>query len=108
MVSSLEEAWPSATGDLIPGGVVWEDATEPRTPSLRHSTRPGCCPGAQVGDSGAVLVAGHAAGALAAKGIAEETSSCTLSGRVSKRWTGSLQRLNSLKVPSKWKYSMKL
>lgn len=27
------------TGDLIPGRVVWEDATEPRTPSLRHGTR---------------------------------------------------------------------
>lgn len=74
----------------------------------QHQAVPGCCPGAQAGDSGGVLVVGHAAGALAGKGAAEEVSSCTLSGRVSKRWTGSLQRLNSPKVPSKWNYSMKL
>lgn len=73
-----------------------------------HQALPGCCPRAQAGDSDSVLVAGHAAGALASKGVAEEVSSCTLSGRVSKRWTGSLQRLNSPKVPSKWNYSMNL
>lgn len=74
----------------------------------RHQAVPGCCPGAQVGDSDSVLVAGHAVGALASKGVAEEVSSCTLSGPVSKRSTGSLQRLNSPKVPSEWNYSMNL
>lgn len=99
---------PQHTGDPSPGRVVWEDATEPRMPSLRHQAVPGCCPGAQVGDRDGVLVAGYAAGALAGKGVAEEVSSCTLSGRVSKRSTGSLQRLNSPKFPSKWNYSMNL
>lgn len=33
------KAGPQHTGDLIPGRVVWEDATEPRMPSLRHGTR---------------------------------------------------------------------
>lgn len=99
---------PQHTGDPSPGRVVWEDATEPRMPSLRHQAVPGCCPGAQVGDRDGVLVAGYAAGALAGKGVAEEVSSCTLSGRVSKRLTGSLQRLNSPKFPSKWNYSMNL
>lgn len=39
------------TGDLIPGRAAWEDATEPRMPSLRHQAVPGRCPGAQAGDS---------------------------------------------------------
>lgn len=43
---------------------------------------------------------------LAGEGIAEELSSCTLSGRMNKRLTGSLQRLNSPEVPSKWNYSV--
>lgn len=43
---------------------------------------------------------------LAGEGVVEELSSCTLLGRMSKRSTGSLQRLNSPEVPSKWNYSM--
>lgn len=119
----LRQWWGTMGHGLLPGRKPGPQQLETSLQVELHGTMPqnqGCCaksqaqhqavldycPGAQAGDR--VVVAGHAVGTLAGKRVAEKVSSCTLSGWVSKRSTGSLQRLNSPHVPSKWNYSMKL
>lgn len=87
------EHGPQRIEDLNPDGVLGEDATIPVSGRGQHP-----CPCDGIHALGEELLAGE--------GVGEEVSSCTPSGRTSKRLTGSLQRLNSPEVPSKWNYSM--